>query len=193
MAMDEKDRLGEHLRNREKATEGVWAARSDSELLRKLKRAAEEKIAKAKKEGRKPRAFNRILCATDFGRWSLRALDVARQIAQENDADLYVVNICPTMPVPLGGNVTGTPEAEAEARAKLAEVTAKRLAGVPHELIVMTGKPAERIAQLQAALMIDLIVMGTQGRSGVPRFFLGSVADRIVRSAACPVMTIRSE
>ncbi|HTR60885.1 MAG TPA: universal stress protein [Candidatus Binataceae bacterium] len=193
MAMDEKDRLGEHLRNREKATEGVWAARSDSELLRKLKRAAEEKIAKARKEGRKPRTFNRILCATDFGRWSLKALDVARQIAQENDADLYVVNICPTMPVPLGGNVTGTPEAEAEARAKLAEVTAKRLAGVPHELIVMTGKPAERIAQLQAALMIDLIVMGTQGRSGVPRFFLGSVADRIVRSAACPVMTIRSE
>ena len=193
MAIDEKDRLGEHLARREKATEGVWAAKGDRELLRKLKKAAEEKAAREKKEGRKPRAFNRILCATDFGRWSLKALDLAKQIAQENEADLYIAHICPTTPVPLGGNVTGTPEAEAAAREKLRELASKRLTGVPHELIVMTGNPADRISDLQAAIGIDLIVSGTQGRSGVPRFFLGSVADRLVRSAACPVLTIRGE
>jgi len=193
MANDEKDRLGEHLSRRGKATEEAWAAKSDRELLRKLKQESEEQIAKEKKEGRKPRAFNRILCATDFGRWSLRALDLAKQIAVENDADLYVAHVCPTVAVPLGGNVTGTPEAEESARQKLAEVTTKVLAGVPHELIVITGNPSDRIVELQADLTIDLIVMATQGRSGVPRFFLGSVADRVVRTASCPVLVVRAE
>jgi len=193
MAIDEKDRLREHLAARERAIEGMWAAGSDSELLRKLKKAAEEKAAKQKKEGRKPRAFNRILCATDFGRWSLKAIDLARQIAVENEADLYLAHICPTMAVPLGGNVTGTPEAEAAAREQLGEIASKRLAGVPHELIVMSGDPARRISDLQSVLGIDLIVTGTQGRGGVPRFFLGSVADRTIRTAACPVLTVRAE
>ena len=193
MAIDDKDRLREHLDRRERAIEGTWAAGADRELLRKLKEAAQEKATKQKKEGRKPRAFNRILCATDFGRWSLKALDLAAKIASENDADLYVAHICQTMAVPLGAKVAGTPEAEADARQKLAEVASKRLAGVPHELIVMAGNPAERIAELQSALGIDLIVTGTQGRSGVPRFFLGSVADRTIRSATCPVLTVRAE
>src|SRR5215469_766418 len=188
MAIDDKDRLREHLDSLERAIEGIWAAESDRELLRKLKQAAEDKAAEQKKAGRQPRAFNRVLCATDFGRWSLKALDLAKQIASENDADLYVVHICQTAAVPLGRNVAGTPEAEADARQKLGEVASKRLAGVPHELIVMAGDPAERIAELQSALGIDLIVTGTQGRSGVPRFFLGSVADRTIRSAACPVL-----
>jgi len=193
MAFDEKDRLREHLASRERAIEGVWAATSDRELLRKLKKDAEEKAARQKKEGRKPRAFNRILCATDFGRWSLKAMDLAKQIAVENEADLYVVHVCQTVAVPLGGNVTGTPEAEAVAREKLKEVASQRLAGIPYELVVMTGNPADRIAELQAVLGIDLIVTGTQGRRGVPRFFLGSVADKTIRSAACPVLTVRAE
>ena len=192
MAIGEKDRLAEQLRIREQAAEGAWAAKDNRELLRKLKKAAEEKAAKQKKEGRKQRAFNRILCAIDFGRWSLKGLDLAGRIAQENDADLYLVHVCAKVPVPFGGNVAGTAEAEAAAREKLRAVASKRLASVPHELIVLTGNPPDRIAELQAALGVDLIVTGTQGRSGVPRFFLGSVADRVIRTAACPVLTVHT-
>jgi len=190
---DEKNRFGDELNKIGSAKLGEWAAKSDRALIERLRREAEERIEKERREKRKPRAFNRILCATDFGKWSLTALNLAKQIALENEAQLYVAHICPTVTIPLGGKVTGTPEAEAAARTQLEEVAAKRLAGIPHELIIVTGDPADRIIQLQATLLVDLIVLGTQGRSGVPRFFLGSVADRVVRAAACPVLTIRGK
>ncbi len=193
MANDEKDRLGERLREKGSTAEKVWASKSDRTLLAKLKREVEERIAKDLRERRKPRAFNRILCAIDFGPNSLRALDLARQIAAENEAQLFVLHVCPTMPVPLGGTVTGTPEAEVIARTTLEDIAAKHLGGISHELIVMTGDAAERVLELQTALRIDLIVTGTHGRSGVPRFFLGSVADKLVRQATCPVLTMRRE
>jgi nucleotide-binding universal stress UspA family protein len=191
--MDEKDRFGEKLRHKGRADESAWAAQSDTALLAKLKRQAEDRIAREKKENRKPRAFNRILCAIDFGKNSLKALDLAKQIALENEADFYVVHVCPSVAVPLGGTLTSTPEAEETARRRLTETAAGRLASVPHEEIVITGDPSARVVELQSLLNIDLIVVGTQGRSGVPRFFLGSVADRVVRSATCPVLTIRGE
>ncbi len=193
MPNDEKDRLGEKLRQKAAAAQNLWAARSDRELIARLKRAAEERLAKEKREKRKPRAFNRILCAIDFGKSSLKALDLAKQIAGENDAKLYVVHVCPTVAVPLGGTLTSTPDAEKSAQDRLREVASRRLSDLPHELIVITGDPAERVVELQSVLNIDLIVVGTHGRSGVPRFFLGSVADRVVRGAACPVLTIRGE
>lgn len=55
----------------------------------------------------------------------------------------------------------------------------------------MTGDPARRIVEVQSALRADLVVMGTFARRGVPRFFLGSVADRVVRAATCPVLTVK--
>ena len=116
MAIDEKDRLGDKLQSRGTAAVNEWAAKSDRQLLENLRRGAEERLEKERQEKRQPRAFNRILCAIDFGRWSLKALDLARQIASENDAYLYVIHICPTVVVPLGGVTTGTPEAEEAAR-----------------------------------------------------------------------------
>ncbi len=193
MANDEKDRLGERLREKGAATEKVWASKSDRALLAKLKEEVEQRIARDQRERRSPRAFNRILCAIDFAPNSLRALDLARQVSVENDAQLFVLHVCPTVPVPLGGSVTGTLEAEEAARKRLGEIAAKHLAGIPHELIVLTGDPSDRVLELQSALQIDLVVVGTHGRSGVPRFFLGSVADKIVRQATCPVLTMRRE
>jgi nucleotide-binding universal stress UspA family protein len=191
MASDEKDRLGENLAHLGSAALNEWASKSDSVLLAKLKQAAREQLAKEKQERRTPRAFNRVLCAFDFGQGSLKALELARRIAVENEAALYLLYVCPTVAVPLGGPVTATPEVEEAARKKLREVAAERLAKVPHELLVVTGDPARRIPQIQSALGIDLIVMGTFARRGVPRFFLGSVADQVVRAAACPVLTVK--
>ena len=190
---NERDRFGERLREKEQAEEKLWATRGDRELLARLKKEVEDRIAKDQRERRKPRAFNRILCAIDFGPNSLRALDLARQIASENEAELFVLNVCQTVPVPLSGSLTGTPDAEETARKQLAEVGKKHLVGIQHQLIVMAGDPVARIAEVQTALQIDLIVTGTHGRKGVPRFFLGSVADKIIRQATCPVLTMRTE
>jgi nucleotide-binding universal stress UspA family protein len=191
MASDEKDRLGEKLGHLGSAVVNDWASKNDSVLLAKLKQAAQEQLAKEKHERRTPRAFNRVLCAFDFGQGSLKALDLARSIAVENEAALYLLHVCPTVTVPLGGPTTATPEVEEAARQKLREVALERLEKVPHELLVVTGDPARRIPQIQSALGIDLIVMGTFARRGVPRFFLGSVADHVVRAATCPVLTVK--
>jgi len=193
MTIDERDRLGDKLRNAGSAAIGQWAARSDRELLAKLKRETEKRLQNERNAKRQARAFNTILCATDFGQWSLKALDFAKQIAVENQASLYILHVCPTVTVPLGGTTPVVPEAEAIAGQKLQEIAAAHLVGIPHDLIVITGDPADRIVELQSILQADLIVVATQGRGGVPRFFLGSVADRVVRAAECPVLTIRGK
>lgn len=192
MASDERDRLGQKLGEMSSAAQNAWASKRDRALLATLKKAAQERLAKEKRERRKPRAFNRVLCAIDFGQGSLNALDLAGRIAVENDAALYLLHVCPTVAVPLGGPLTATPEVEEAARRKLAETAARYLAKIPHELLVVTGDPAQRIVDIQSALGADLVVMGTFARHGVPRFFLGSVADRVVRAAACPVLTVKA-
>ena len=192
MASDERDRLGQKLGEMSSAAQNAWASKRDRALLATLKKAAQERLAKEKRERRKPRAFNRVLCAIDFGQGSLNALDLAGRIAVENDAALYLLHVCPTVAVPLGGPLTATPEVEEAARRKLGETAARYLAKIPHELLVVTGDPAQRIVDIQSALGADLVVMGTFARHGVPRFFLGSVADRVVRAAACPVLTVKA-
>ncbi|HEY2484321.1 MAG TPA: universal stress protein [Candidatus Binataceae bacterium] len=191
MATDETDRLGEKLGGVSRAAQNEWASKSDRALLARLKRAKQERLAKEKAERRTPRAFNRVLCAIDFGQSSLKALDLAGRIASENDAALYLLHVCPTVAVPLVGPITATPEVEANARKKLGEAAGRYLAKIPHELLVVTGDPARRIVEVQSALRADLVVMGTFARRGVPRFFLGSVADRVVRAATCPVLTVK--
>lgn len=190
MASDERDRLGQRLGDVSSAAQNAWATKSDRALLARLKKAAQERLAKEKRERRKQRAFNRVLCAIDFGQGSLKALDLAGRIAVENDAVLYVLHVCPTVAISLSGPFTPTPEVEEAARRRLGETAARYLAKIPHELLVVTGDPAQRIVDIQSALGADLVVMGTFARRGVPRFFLGSVADRVVRAAACPVLTV---
>ena|SRR5208283_4962757 len=186
---DEKNRLGEKLGAAGSAATNEWAAKRDRALLEKLRRDLDEQAAKERKDRRAPRSFNRILCAIDFESNSLKALALAKQIASENDAELYVIHVCPALAIPL----TTVSAAEGAAQGRLQEVATRQLGGVPHELLVTTGDAAERVTTVQAALGADLIVMGTHGRRGVPRFFLGSVADRVVRTASCPVLTLRGE
>src|SRR5579885_2970960 len=157
MANDEKDRLGERLREKGAATETMWASKSDRALLAKLKAEVEERIARDQRERRKPRAFNRILCAIDFAPNSLLALDLARPVAMENDGQLFVFHVCPTVPVHMGGPATGAPEAEDTARKRLEEIAAKHLAGVPHEMIVLTGDATDRAHERHYDMKIDPI------------------------------------
>jgi nucleotide-binding universal stress UspA family protein len=185
------DRFGEKLRNAGKAREDQWAAARDAELFAKLRGRAEERAAAGRKSGTTPKVFNRILCPVDFDENALKALDLAAELASQNDAELYLLHVCPTVFVPLGGAMIDPAATEKSAEQKLTDIAAEHLAGRRHQVVVTTGDAAERVSTVQSALAIDLIVMGTHGRRAVPRFFLGSVAEQVVREAACPVLTVR--
>jgi universal stress protein A len=188
---DEKDRLGDKLANLEKVREDLWAAEQDRELLAKLREAAEARAAAERQQPATTRLFNRILCPLDFDEGSLNALRLAIQLAAQNKAELYLLHVCPTVVIPLGGPVTAPIMAEQSARQRLEEIASRDLAGIRHELLVTTGDAPEKVINAQAGLAADLIVMGTHGRAGLSRLFLGSVAERVVREASCPVLTTR--
>jgi universal stress protein A len=135
-----------------------------------------------------------ILVPTDFSDCAERALDYACTLAQKLEATVHVVTAIGDLLVKRSARAAGPFEnliadkydaLEALVRARRAFVTID----TP---IVKDADP--RIAILEAAddVGADLIVMGTHGRSGIARAFLGSVAEEVVRRAACPVVTVRS-
>ena len=137
--------------------------------------------------------FRRILCPVDFDDNSMDALDTAAGLARESDGTVFVLHVVPMVVAP-----TGMPiyvdlyqGQEETARAKLLETAHKRLAGLKFELLVHTGEPAGTILNAAKKVDADVVVMATHGRRGFKRFFLGSIAEQVVRESACPVLTVR--
>jgi nucleotide-binding universal stress UspA family protein len=137
--------------------------------------------------------FKRILSPLDFDDNSLAALDVAVQIARDNDGTVLLLHVVP-MIVP----ATGMPVyvdiykgQEQAAREKLNELAAKRLRGVKHEMLTHMGEPAGSILSTARREAADLIVMATHGRRGFSRVLLGSIAEMVLRNASCPVLCVR--
>jgi nucleotide-binding universal stress UspA family protein len=192
-ASDEKDRFGDKLHHVEKAREDQWAAERDRDLLAALRRQVDQREATEHHEDRTPKLFKRILCPIDFDENSLKAMTLAGRLAAQNHAELYLLHVCPAAFVPLGGVVTDRAMEEESAKRRIAEIAGQNLHCIHYEIIVTIGEPAERVIAVQTGLEIDLIAMGTHGRRAVPRLFLGSVAERVVREATCPVITIRQD
>ncbi len=140
-----------------------------------------------------PYPFQRILCPIDFDESSMRALDMAAAIARQSDGTVFVLHVVPMIMPPTGMPVyvdmyTGQEEF---ARTKLDEIAHKRLVGIKYELLTRTGEPAGTILIASKNTEADLLVMATHGRRGFSRFFLGSVAEMVLREAVCPVLTVR--
>jgi universal stress protein A len=136
--------------------------------------------------------------ATDFSEASEPAWRRALSIAAENDAALYLVHAYePPNLIHTGGLVPGNYEAwdqnvRAAANEKLDDLVAEAAGmGIQADRAVEAGFPEEAIVQAARDFDADLIVMGTHGRRGVSRMFLGSVAARVVATAPCPVLTVR--
>ncbi len=142
-----------------------------------------------------------LLLATDFSAPSDLALTRALAVARSHGAKLTIAFIDPPSDVAALG-----PDAELASRElaslqremeayedeQLAERVARAAAaGVAATAVHRRGKPEEALAALATELDIDLIVCGTHGRTGVRRFFLGSVAERLARLAARPVLVAR--
>ena len=141
-----------------------------------------------------------IVHPTDFSRASKPAFRRAVEMAKDNRAELLVVHVlAPAAPIMTGDGYVSPKvyeDMEAAARAGaqkqlggLAE-QAKR-SGARARAILLEGVAHERIAQAARSRKADLVVIGTHGRTGFARFFLGSVASRVLATAPCPVMTVR--
>ena len=145
------------------------------------------------------RGFRRILCASDFSRASRAAYARAVELARVNRAELTVVHVL-TPFIPYVGEGYATPQAYetmlASARThgqrELDRLVARaRARGVRAKGLLPEGIPHDRIARVARSRRADLIVIGTHGRTGLARFFLGSVAARVIAIAPCPVLTVR--
>jgi universal stress protein A len=143
--------------------------------------------------------FERILLATDFSPASTPALEQSVKIAKREGALLLIAH---AYQEPGLVELSHAPaEVYEQWNQKLKEGTERKLRpllesarkeGVEAEGLILTGFADEAIIEAARQQKADLIVMGTHGRRGAARLFLGSVAARVIATAPCPVMTVRS-
>ncbi len=138
--------------------------------------------------------FNNILLAVDGSEHSMRAAKLAGDMARKLGSTVLVVVCYDPIPSYLGE--PNLQEALNERLKQTAEIIAPALAAVgeiPGELKkdILEGPPAEAILSVIQARTIDLIVMGTRGRSQLTGLLLGSVSQKVVMYATCPVMLVR--
>ena len=139
-----------------------------------------------------------ILYATDFSTTSRWAFDTALTLAKSQKATLTILSVLApiaTMPEQYIDAVTMDrlqKEARQWSTRQLSRLAARATkAGVKASVLMREGTASEQIVRTSRSTKSDLIVMGTHGRRGLPRFFLGSVAERVVATASCPVVTVR--
>jgi nucleotide-binding universal stress UspA family protein len=142
------------------------------------------------------RALRKILHPTDFSSGAEPATELAIEFAAKFAAELTLLHVYNFQLYvgPLGDAYPISPDAllraEEEIQRALAQTAERaRAAGVPVAVQRVDGIASDVI--LACAADMDLIVMGTHGRSGLKHFLLGSVAEQVMRAASCPVMTVR--
>lgn len=212
-----KDYLGDKLQMVERAREDVYFRQLDRELIAKMrKRTAQEEGSESAQPLNPP--FTPILVPVDFSAFSSQALEKAADIAARFDSSLIVLHIIAAelgvqaLASRLGKHsadipMLGTEEIQDVCEQDIEAVTEPqreqayealhaflpaRLTHHSVELRVVFGRPFERIVETAVAEDVGLIVMGTHGRTGLERIAVGSVAERVVRLAPCPVLTLKA-
>jgi nucleotide-binding universal stress UspA family protein len=144
------------------------------------------------------KAFTKILIAIDFSENSECAFDYALTLATQFGAELTIVHVI-NEPVDLRGFYV--PHISFEQLEKEIEESAVKMMDAfcssklgtftNYKTSILTGIPCEEITAAADRIDASLIVLGTHGRTGLDRILFGSTAERVVRSASCPVMTVR--
>ncbi|NTW49519.1 MAG: universal stress protein [Chlorobiales bacterium] len=141
--------------------------------------------------------IKKILCTTDFSDASKNALRYANEFARSMDATVIILHIVEPRPIATDMSVAYIPietDLEKAAEDDLAQlVIDEKYKGVTAKRLVLIGEPAEMILQQAKALDVDLIILGSHGRTGLTRLLMGSVAEAVVRKAPCPVLIIKAK
>ena len=142
--------------------------------------------------------FRHILAPTDFSEYSTKAVASALELAKKFGARLTILHVVELPPYPVEGYVppnlsaTFLEDLERQATVDLARVVPEaEAAKVEVARVVAVGTPYRTIIEAAESNHVDLIVMATAGRTGFSHLVLGSIAERVVRTASCPVLTIR--
>jgi universal stress protein A len=147
--------------------------------------------------------MKRILIPVDFSEPSLKALDYATKLARHRrpKPQLIVLHVVEPVYYPVAGEMYGVgldlgsvyDEIERAARAQVARLTTSlRRRGATARGLICLGTAAQAIVETAKKLKADLIVLSTHGRTGLSHVVMGSVAERVVRTAPCAVMTVRA-
>lgn len=148
------------------------------------------------------RQIRRILHATDFSKASARALDEAVSLAKQNHAELLVVHVIEPVGQYAAGEDFGGAElymkieeaAEQDAQRSMQKLMLKlKQARVNAKSLLLKGLAHEQIVKAARSRKANMIVIGTHGRTGLSKLFMGSVAGKVVSLASCPVVTVRGK
>ncbi|MCA9263424.1 MAG: universal stress protein [Planctomycetales bacterium] len=133
-----------------------------------------------------------ILCPVDFSENSEFALAYASALAKESGGTLHLLYVIEHQPVTDTGfaGYTWEPVDVEAVQKELGQVMSPD-AAVAREDHVVSGDPASRIVEFAEDNAIDMVVIGTHGRTGLARLLMGSVAEAVVRRAPCPVITVK--
>jgi universal stress protein A len=134
--------------------------------------------------------FRSILVPVDFDEGAVIALNLAKELAAIGDATIHLMHVIPVVLAP-GEAAHLLFVREDEVKATLEKMRREQLGGFRHQVHVRSGDIVRNISDAAHELNADLIIMPTHGRRGLPRLFLGSVAERVIRDASCPVLTVR--
>ena len=211
-----RDYLGDKLQMVERAREDVYFRQLDHAIIAKMREQSEQQEAAEAPASVNP--FSPILVPVDFSDYSTQALERAADIAGRFDSSVIVLHVITAetgvqvlasrlgkysadLPGPEAGEEQEVSDKEIEsaidphreqAYEALQAFLPSRLADQAVELRVVFGRPFERILETSVAAEAGLIVMGTHGRTGLERIAVGSVAERVIRLAPCPVLTLKA-
>jgi universal stress protein A len=137
--------------------------------------------------------IHKIICPTDFSEPSSKGLEAAIEMAERFSAELIVVHAITPMTTAAEHSLPSAfKDLEEKARKALEKIIGEKVPGTLRSRIrLVYGRPADEIVQAAEDEGADMIVIATHGQTGWARFFFGSVAEKVVRLAECPVLTVR--
>ena len=144
--------------------------------------------------------ITRILVPTDFSDFSRKALEYALALAETHGAEILLLHVVPPMtyayePGVVAANVSELDESvHRSCREKMDELQGTAVAGrVPCRTSIRDGAPFVEICRTAREEEMDLIVIATHGYTGLKHVLLGSTAEKVVRKAPCPVLTVKEK
>jgi universal stress protein A len=128
----------------------------------------------------------RVVCPVDFSECSEAALELTTRLALDGDSQVFLLHVAPE-------DQSRVSLVEAQTNKLQERIRNRRLleSGIPFQEFTVYGSPAEMIVKFARQKNADLIVMGTHGRTGLSRVFLGSVAQSVMQAAPCVVVAVK--